>query len=91
MSNSISDRDSIIEFKNITSELPERESNPYWIAITPIPVQFKGHGSVPDSTQGLVVGISNTIGTNVVVRANYPYYGNDVWAISIDHIEGVKE
>ena len=88
MSNSISERDTIIVYKDAhPTDLPKRESNPYWITITPIPVQFKGYSSVPDGTQGLVVGICSVFKNALVVRANYPNWGNDVWAIGFDHVE----
>lgn len=91
MNNKLSDRDTIIVYKGSSDSLPEREGVGRWIAIAPVPVRFKGHSNVPDGTQGLAVGISKFAPNAIVVRANYPYYGNDVWAISPDHIEEVRE
>jgi hypothetical protein len=67
------------------NQLLERQQGT-WITISPVPVVFKGHPRVPDGTPGLVVGIC-TANINVVVRADYPFFRNDVWAISIDFLE----
>ena len=61
-----------------------------WLTIDPLPMRFKNQSHVPDGMEGTVIGLCKSHSA-AVVRANYPVRGDDIWAISFDNIEVIKD
>jgi hypothetical protein len=64
--------------------LLEREKCHYDVTIAPIKVWLTKY-----KIEGVAIGIPLHVRQALIVRADYPDWGNDIWCISLDEIERI--